>query len=65
MNKIRVNLADDHAVARAGILPMIGKLAEIEIVGQASNGPEALQLVEKIQSDVLVIDTSMPEMNGF
>ena len=44
---------------------MIENLAEIEIVGQASNGREALQLVEKIQPDVLVTDISMPEMNGF
>ena len=65
MNKIRVILADDHAVVRAGIRSMIENLAEIEIVGQASNGREALQLVEKIQPDVLVTDISMPEMNGF
>ena len=65
MNKIRVILADDHAVVRAGILSMIENLAEIEIVGQAGNGREALQLVEKIQPDVLVTDISMPEMNGF
>ena len=63
MNKIRVILADDHAVVRAGIRSMIENLAEIEIVGQASNGREALQLVEKIQPDVLVTDISMPEMN--
>ncbi|MEJ7592162.1 MAG: response regulator transcription factor [Planctomycetaceae bacterium] len=65
MNKIRVILADDHTVVRAGIRSMIENLAEIEIVGQASNGREALQLVEKIQPDVLVTDISMPEMNGF
>ena len=64
MTPIRVVHADDHAVVRAGIRAMLEELGGIEIVGQATNGREALALVEKHQPDVLLMDISMPEMNG-
>jgi DNA-binding NarL/FixJ family response regulator len=68
MATIRVVLADDHAVVRAGIRAgiraMLEALGGIEIVGQASNGREALALVEQHLPDVLLSDISMPEMNG-
>ena len=64
MSNIKVILADDHAVVRAGIRAMLEGLGGIEIVGQASNGREALTLVEQHQPDVLLMDISMPEMNG-
>lgn len=64
MTPIRVVHADDHAVVRAGIRAMLEGLGGIEIVGQATNGREALALVEQHQPDVLLIDISMPEMNG-
>ncbi len=64
MSNIKVVLADDHAVVRAGIRAMLEGLGGIEIVGQASNGREALALVEQHQPDVLLMDISMPEMNG-
>ncbi len=64
MTPIRVVLADDHAVVRAGIRAMLEGLGGIEIVGQASNGREALALVEQHLPDVLLCDISMPEMNG-
>ena len=64
MPTIRVVLADDHAVVRAGIRSMLESLGGIEIVGQATNGREALALVEQHHPDVLLCDISMPEMNG-
>jgi DNA-binding NarL/FixJ family response regulator len=64
MSSIKVVLADDHAVVRAGIRAMLESLGGIEIVGQATNGREALALVEQHQPNVLLCDLSMPEMNG-
>lgn len=64
MPSIKVVLADDHAVVRAGIRAMLEGLGGIEIVGQGTDGREALALVEQHQPDVLLMDISMPEMNG-
>lgn len=64
MSNIKVVLADDHAVVRAGIRAMLEGLGGIEIMGQGTNGREALALVEQHQPDVLLMDISMPEMNG-
>lgn len=64
MPPIKVVLADDHAVVRAGIRAMLEGLGGIEIVGQGTNGREALALVEQHQPDLLLMDISMPEMNG-
>ena len=64
MTPIKVVLADDHAVVRTGIRAMLESLGGIEIVGQATNGREALALVEQLHPDVLLCDISMPEMNG-
>ena len=64
MPNIKVVLADDHAVVRAGIRAMLEGLGGIELMGEATNGREALALVEQHQPDVLLMDISMPEMNG-
>lgn len=64
MATIRVVLVDDHAVVRAGIQAMLETLNEIEIVGQASNGRDALSLVKQQLPDLMLCDISMPEMNG-
>ncbi len=61
---IKVVLADDHAVVRAGISSILNSLGGIEIVGQASNGRDALELVAQHQPNLLLCDISMPEMNG-
>ncbi len=60
MNKIRVLLADDHPVARAGIRNFINKDLEIEVIGEADNGETALQLVIELKPDVLLLDMEMP-----
>lgn len=61
---IRVVLADDHTVVRAGIRAMLERIDGIEILGEASNGREALLLVELHRPHLLLTDIGMPEMNG-
>jgi DNA-binding NarL/FixJ family response regulator len=64
MNTIRVLLADDHALVRAGLRMLLDRLAGVEVVGEAADGQEALALVEKHQPDILLTDVAMPVLNG-
>lgn len=64
MEKIRVLIADDHPVARAGIRNFINKELEIEVIGEADNGETALQLVIELNPDVLLLDMEMPGIKG-
>ena len=64
MTNIRVVLADDHSIVRAGIRSILQSLDGIDVVGEAVNGREALELVEKMQPDVFLVDISMSVMNG-
>jgi len=64
VNPTRVLLVDDHALVRAGIRALIGMLEGIEVVGEAGDGPEALSMVEELQPDVVLLDITMPGMNG-
>jgi len=62
---IRVLIADDHAIVRAGLRALIhSESAAMELVGEATGGYEAIDLVEKTQPDVLVLDLSMPDLDG-
>jgi len=61
---IRVLVADDHAIIREGLRVMLGNQPDMEVVGVAANGREAIQLVDKQDPDIAVIDLSMPELNG-
>jgi len=61
---IRVLVADDHAIIREGLRVMLGNQPDMEVVGVATNGREAVHLVEKHEPDIAVIDLSMPELNG-
>jgi len=63
-NKIRIMLADDHSVVRQGFRRILESQADMEIVGEASNGREALRLAEELKPDVVVMDVAMPELNG-
>jgi DNA-binding NarL/FixJ family response regulator len=60
----RLIIADDHELARAGLRSMIGGEPGIEIVGEAANGREALDLCRQIQPDLALMDMRMPEMDG-
>jgi DNA-binding NarL/FixJ family response regulator len=64
MKPIRVLLADDHRLFRAGIRALLERLGNIEIVGEATTGREALQFIETDPPDVVLMDILMPEMNG-
>lgn len=61
---IRVVLVDDHPIVRAGIAGMLAQTDSIEVVGEASNGEEALSLIERTSPDVLLVDLRMPVMDG-
>ncbi len=61
---IRVILADDHAVVRAGVKAVLSSVKDIQVVGEASNGKEAISLAERVDPDVIVMDLSMGEMDG-
>jgi two-component system, NarL family, response regulator NreC len=62
--KIRVVVADDHAIIREGLQVMLGNQPDMEVVGIAVNGREAIRLVDEHQPDIAVLDISMPELNG-
>jgi DNA-binding NarL/FixJ family response regulator len=64
VDPIRVLLADDHALVRAGIRSLLEKLPDIEVVAEASDGREAIRLVEKHELHVLLTDIAMPGLNG-
>jgi DNA-binding NarL/FixJ family response regulator len=64
MSPIRVLLVDDHPVVRSGIRSVLEKAADIEVVGEASNGKEALQLVEETPPDVVLLDMELPDIQG-
>ena len=61
---IKVILADDHAVVRAGVKAVLGAAKDIQVIGEASNGREAIALAERVHPDVIVMDLSMGEMDG-
>jgi DNA-binding NarL/FixJ family response regulator len=64
MSAIRIVIADDHHLVREGIRQVLQAGEEFEVVGQASNGAEALGLAESLAPDVLVLDVSMPGQSG-
>jgi two-component system, NarL family, response regulator NreC len=61
---IRIVLADDHAVVRAGLKAVLGTARDMLVVGEASNGLEAVALAERLNPDVIVMDLSMDQMDG-
>jgi DNA-binding NarL/FixJ family response regulator len=64
MNRIRILLADDHAVVRQGFRAILGQQADMLIVGEAGNGREVMALALETTPDVIVMDVAMPELNG-
>lgn len=61
---IRVLIADDHGVVRAGIRLLLGGAVEVQVVGEASNGLEAVRFAQDLRPDVVVMDVAMPGMSG-
>lgn len=64
MRKIKVLLADDHALLRSGLTSLLGSEGGIEVIGEAENGREAIQKVQELNPDIVVMDIGMPVMNG-
>lgn len=63
-HQVRIVLADDHTVIRAGLRRILEANPEFSVVGEASNGREAVALVEALKPDVIVMDVGMPVLNG-
>ena len=61
---IRVLIAEDHLMVRAGIRALLEKAGDIYVMGEASNGQEAIEMTEALKPDVLIMDIMMPRMNG-
>lgn len=64
MTKIRVLIVDDHTIVRDGICALLAVAGDIEVVGEATNGNEALKLVSELHPDVVLMDIAMPIMGG-
>ena len=64
MNKIKIILCDDHVILRDGLRDKLNQESDIEVIGEASDGREAIKLVTKLSPDIVVMDISMPLLNG-
>jgi DNA-binding NarL/FixJ family response regulator len=64
MSKIRVLVVDDHTIVRDGICALLALAGDIEVVGEAADGSEALKMVKELEPDVVIMDIAMPIMGG-
>jgi len=64
MKKLRILLADDHKIVREGLRTLINSQPDMQVVGEAANGKEVLVKARELKPDVVVMDLSMPELNG-
>jgi DNA-binding NarL/FixJ family response regulator len=64
VQRLRIFVADDHAIVREGIKLLISQQPDMEIVGEAGDGDETWRLVKEAEPDVLILDVSMPKLNG-
>ena len=62
--KIKVLIADDHTIVRAGLTALLGTEKDIEVVGEAKNGAEAVAKAVELQPDIVIMDLMMPKMDG-
>lgn len=64
MDKIRIVLAEDHALVRSSLIESLSRFPDIEVIGEAPDGKQALDMVKSLQPDILVCDIRMPGSNG-
>lgn len=64
MSRTDLVVVDDHALFRRGLISLLSEMPDFQVVGEASNGREALQVVEKAKPDIILLDINMPVMNG-
>ena len=64
MKKIRILIADDHAIVRVGLTSLLGTKPDLEVVGDASNGEQAVAKTLKLSPDVVIMDLMMPKKDG-
>jgi two-component system, NarL family, response regulator NreC len=64
MAAIRILLADDHTIVRQGLKLILSAQPDLEVVGEAANGTEAVALAQKLKPDIVLMDVAMPELNG-
>lgn len=64
MSPTHLVVVDDHALFRRGLISLLSEMADFQVIGEASNGHEALQVIEKMQPDIVLLDINMPVMNG-
>ena len=64
MSKMRIMLVDDHALLRSGLVAMLEYEDDVEVVGEAANGREAVDLYDRLLPDIVVMDVTMPQMGG-
>ena len=62
--KIRILIADDHRIVRDGLHTLIDRQSDMEVVGEAENGSSAVRLTEQLNPDLIIMDVSMPDLNG-
>jgi two-component system response regulator NreC len=61
---IRILIVDDHEMVRAGMRMLMDSIPDIEVIGEGANGEEALKLAHQLKPDVIIMDVTMPQMNG-
>jgi DNA-binding NarL/FixJ family response regulator len=64
MTSIRLVVVDDHALFRAGLVSLLSGMQDFQVIGEAGNGQEALELIERKLPDIVLLDVNMPVMNG-
>jgi len=63
--RISVVIADDHAILREGVVKLLSEYPDVEVAGEAVDGRQALELVERLRPDILISDINMPQSSGF
>ena len=63
-DRLKILLADDHTIVRQGLKLILSAHADLEVVGEAANGREAVELADKLRPDIVLMDVQMPELNG-